>query len=155
MTQLFEFQSQNVSKPLLEKEYEEKRNRAFTIGKSAIDELIKQGKRVSYRNIEAVSKTLDPVGRGIHANTVRSNEVLYEYYLQFARTVKTTKSRTKPTSQGISSYQHLKPNRDLVQVQKRYLKMSRGDLVARLIEAEEYIAQHQTAWQRSLFEKFK
>lgn len=134
MTQLFEFQSQNVSKPWLEKEYEEKRNRAFTIGKTAIDELIKQGK---------------------HANTVRSNEVLYEYYLQFARTVKTTKSRTKPTSQGISSYQHLKPNRDLVQVQKRYLKMSRGDLVARLIEAEEYIAQHQTAWQRSLFEKFK
>lgn len=155
MTQLYELQSQNVSKPWLKKEYEEKRNRAYTIGKKAIDELVKQGQRVSYRNIEATSKALDPDGKGIHANTVKSNEALHEYYLQFARTVKISKSRAKPTMRNSFSYQHLKPNRDLTQIQKRYLKMSRGELVARLIEAEEYIAQHQVAWQKSVFEQFK
>lgn len=155
MIQLYELPDQNVSKPWLEKEYKYKKNRAYTIGKMAIDELVNQGKRVSYRNIETTSKVVDPESKGIHANTVKSNEALYVYYLQFARTVKTAKSRAKPTIRNNSSYQHLKPNRDLTQVQKRYLKMSRGELVTRLIEAEEYIAQYQAAWQKSIFEQFK
>jgi hypothetical protein len=154
MTRLYELPSQDVSKPWLEKEYQKKKNRAYEIGKKAIDELVKQGKRVSYRSIESASKSLDPEGKGIHANTVKSNEALYDYYLQFAHTVKTAKSRSKLTM-GSASYQHIKPNRDLAQVQKRYLKMSRSELVAKLIEAEECIAQNQSVWQKSLFEQFK
>ncbi|MCY9659509.1 hypothetical protein P5G65_23675 [Paenibacillus chondroitinus] len=151
MTRLYEFIDPKNNKPWLEVEYKEKKQRTYNTGKQAIDELVKQGKRVSYRSIEATSKMLDPSGKGIHANTVKTNEALYQYYLRFSRLRKTIKSQTKVTV----SYQHLKVGRDLSQVRRRYMNLSRQELADRLIQAEEYIAEQQTKRNKSRFEQFQ
>lgn len=154
MTQLFELTDHKKYKPWLEEGYQAKKNRTLSLGKEAIDKLMEAGKRVSYRNIEAMSKEIDPEKKGIHANSVKFNEELYQYYLKFANLKKTTKTPSRILEKPFS-YQHLKENRDLNDVKRRYLQLSRSELVARLIQAEEYIAKRQHDWKKSIFEQFK
>lgn len=154
MTRQFASIDSVSKKPWLEEAYEKRKDHTYEIGRRAIDELVKQGKRVSYRSIEAASRSLDPSGKGVHANTVGSNEQLYQYYLQFAKSEKRSKTSGK-TSFPSADYENLKPNRDLLQVRKRYMRLSRSELAEKLIQAEEYIAQNQLEWQKSIFEHFK
>lgn len=71
----------NIEPTWLAKTYESKKNRTFLLGKQAIDSLIQNGERVSYRSISAKSKELDIDGKGIHPNTIKSNPELHLYYL--------------------------------------------------------------------------
>ncbi|MFB6367309.1 hypothetical protein ACFCP7_25325, partial [Paenibacillus elgii] len=62
--------------------YEERKRRAFELGKQATDLLIKESKKVSHRAVAQRSKEIDPDGNGIHVNTIRSNKELHEYISQ-------------------------------------------------------------------------
>ncbi|MDQ8738154.1 hypothetical protein [Paenibacillus sp. LHD-38] len=155
MTQPFVSTNNDNKKPWLEEVYDGKKDRTYDIGKRTIDELVKRGERVSYRSIQTVSKTIDPTGKGVHANTVGSNEQLHQYYLQFAMPAKRSKIRANKSAPSSFKFEHLKPNRDLLQVRKRYMRLSRSELAEKLIQAEEYIAQNQLEWQKSIFELFK
>jgi hypothetical protein len=154
MTRLFASINSARKKPWLEEAYERRKDRTYEIGKRTIDELVKQGKRVSYRNIEAASRILDPSGKGVHANTVGSNEQLHQYYLQFAKSEKRSKIRGKASIPS-TDFEHLKSNRDLLQLRKRYMRLSRSELAEKLIQAEEYIAEWQGVWLTNMIEQFK
>lgn len=49
---------------------------------------MKRGIPVTYTNVAQMSKEVDTEGKGIHSNTIRSNEQLYKYYKQYSKTFK-------------------------------------------------------------------
>ncbi|MGG1663290.1 hypothetical protein [Brevibacillus sp. NRS-1366] len=124
----------------LEEEYFAKKKRTFHLGKEAIDHLYQNGERVSYRNIESRSKELDPKRKGIHANSVKANEELYQYYLKFASFKKAANNHAGPTSSPISNKNGAE-ERDWNERRERYSRLSKSELVDRLLEAELYISE--------------
>ncbi|MFC0472493.1 hypothetical protein ACFFHM_18910 [Halalkalibacter kiskunsagensis] len=135
-------------------------NRSVELGKQAINELIKQGKPVTYKNISNLSKELDPEGKGIHPNTIRTNDALYGYYKQHSKTYKQKENGKNLKPQRIElndnmDFRKIKPDRKIEKVQRNYMKLSKQELVQRLILAEQYIAENNTKWVANYFEMFK
>lgn len=120
----------------LEEDYLAKKKRTFQLGKEAIDDLHQNGERVSYRNIESRSKVLDPERKGIHANSVKANEELYQYYLAFASFKKVPKATFAPTSSPVSNPANGQEGRQWNEIREQYLRLSKTELVERLMEAE-------------------
>ena len=81
------FNSTN-DRPWLKESHQKRSNRSVEIGKQAIDLLVKKSEPVTYTNVADISKEIDPEGKGIHPNTIRTNEQLYEYYKQHSLTYK-------------------------------------------------------------------
>jgi len=157
MSQTFNSKNEPV---WLKESHQRRSNRSVQIGKQSIDQLIKKGHPITYTTIAEQSKEIDPEGKGIHPNTIRSNEHLYEYYKQHSKTHKQKMNSKKNTfNRSITTenieFHKIKPNRNLNNLQKKYMKLSKKELAQRLILAEEYIAENNTKWVSSYFESFK
>ncbi len=144
----------------LKESHQKRRNRSVEIGKQAIDLLIKKGSPVTFTTIVEQSKEIDTEGKGIHHNTIRTNEQLYEYYKQHSKTYKQKKNSKGYISNGSVTvgdieFHKIKPNRNLDNIQRKYMKLSKKDLVQRLILAEEYIVKNNGKWVSNHFEKLK
>jgi len=122
----------------LEEDYLAKKKRTFQLGKEAIDDLHKNGERVSYRKIESRSKAFDPERKGIHANSVKANGELYQYYLAFASFKKVPKATSARTSNPVSNPANGREGQQWNEIRERYLRLSKTELVDRLMEAELY-----------------
>ncbi|QRG67401.1 hypothetical protein [Brevibacillus choshinensis] len=147
----------NDERPWLRAVHEKKKTRSVQLGKSAIDSLVKEGKPVTLNNIHNRSKELDPTGKGIHPNTIKTNEELFDYYKQHSHTHKQRQTNKPPSSLNMPQDTHLRrinPNRNLVHLRQKYMKLTKQELVARLIQAEQFIAENQTKWTASMFEQF-
>lgn len=148
------------NRPWLIDSYQKRSNRSVEIGKRAIDLLIKNGEPVTYINIAEISKEIDTEGKGIHPNTIRTNEQLYEYYKQHSLTYK-QKENSKNIIPNINlnmddiDFRKIKPNRSVENTQRKYMKLSKQELVQRLILTEQYIAENNTKWVANHFEAFK
>lgn len=157
MSQTFNSKNEPV---WLKDSYQRRSNRSVELGKQSINQLIKIGEPITYTTIAKRSKEIDPEGKGIHPNTIRTNEQLYEYYKQYSKTHKQKKnSPNNPlngplTIKGIEFY-NIRPNRNRDNLKKKYMKLSKKELMQRLILAEEYIAENNTKWVASHFESFK
>ncbi|WP_047155522.1 hypothetical protein [Aneurinibacillus tyrosinisolvens] len=154
------FTSTNDDHPWLHAIHEKRMERSFELGKTTIDALIKEGKPVTLKNIHEKSKELDSTGKGIHQNTIRSNPDLKEYYQKHSNTYKQKEksNKSKRNQGGITStfdYRRLKPDRDKCQLQSKYMKLSKVELVQRLIDAEQYIAENNKQRVSKHFESFK
>lgn len=123
---------------------------------SAINSLLKDGKVISYRSVALRSKEIDPEGKGIHPNTVKSNEDLYSYYLEHCSSTNCTLERRDKRKIIIddSMYRSIKLGRDIESVKKRYSRLSKRELISLLINAEQYIAGQNQIWLKNEFEKF-
>ncbi|HLU22433.1 MAG TPA: hypothetical protein VKZ77_08105 [Bacillaceae bacterium] len=152
------FNSTN-DRPWLKESHQKRSNRSVEIGKQAIDLLVKKGEPVTYTSIADVSKEIDPERKGIHPNTIRTNEQLYEYYKQYSLTYK-QKANSKNTMPTFNNdfdidFRKVKPNRNVDNTQRKYMKLSKKELVQRLILAEQYIAENNSKWVSNFFEMFK
>lgn len=144
----------------LRENHKKRSNRSAEIGKQAIDLLIKKGKAVTYTNIAQISKEVDPEGKGVHPNTIRTNEQLYKYYKQHSLTYK-QKEKSKNIKPNLNAnmddmdFRKIKSNRSSENKQRKYMKLSKKELVQRLILAEQYIADNNSKWIANHFELFK
>ncbi|MBD8027864.1 hypothetical protein H9636_14520 [Ureibacillus sp. Re31] len=152
------FNSTN-NRPWLKESHQKRSNRSVEIGKQSIDLLLKKGESVTYTNVGDISREIDPEGKGIHPNTIRTNEQLYEYYKQHSLTYKqkeNSKNSKTPLNNDIDiDFRKVKPNRNVENAQRKYMKLSKKELVQRLILAEQYIAENNTKWVANHFEMFK
>ncbi|HDX9578102.1 TPA: hypothetical protein ROX88_001624 [Bacillus pseudomycoides] len=140
------------------KEVHESRNqRSLLLGKKAIDLLVKQNLPVTLKTVSEKSKEIDPEGKGIHPNTIRTNESLYECYKQHSLTYK-QKGNNKSMKTNFNTdidFRKIKPNRSVKNTQRKYMKLSKKELVQRLLLAEQYIADNNIKWVTKHFETFK
>jgi len=152
------FNSKN-DRPWLIENHKRRSERVIQIGKETIDQLIKKGIPVTYSNVAKESKEVDSEGKGIHENTIRTNEELYGYYKQHSKTFKQKENSkgNKPQNHldlGID-FRKLKPDRNLDILHRKYMKLSKQELVKRLIQTEQYIAENENKWVSSHFESFQ
>ncbi|TES56379.1 hypothetical protein E2L07_05320 [Halalkalibacterium halodurans] len=112
-------------KKWLEKVHQQRKERSISIGIQTIDFLVKQGIPVTYHNIREHSKAFDDKEKGIHLNTIKRNEELYEYYKKHSRTYKVKNARKKlanPTPYDESTLRRISPNRDSCILQAKSLE---------------------------------
>ncbi|GAB6928654.1 hypothetical protein JCM10914A_26370 [Paenibacillus sp. JCM 10914] len=147
----------NDDRPWLHTAHKKNKNRSFQLGKSAIDSLVKEGKSVSLNSIHNKSKEFDPTGKGIHPNTIKTNELLFDYYKQHSHTYKkrqTNKRASQFSMTHDTDLRRISPNRDLVQLRQKYMKLTKQELVDKLIQTEQFIAENHSKWTASIFEQF-
>lgn len=145
-----------TKKPWLDSIYLQRKDRTFELGKRSIDELRKQGIKISYRKIAEISKLIDEEKKGIHPNSIKSNPELYNYYKENAQfKLNTRKSLSLSFKSEVSSrkYNLMNTNRDQTALRSRYMKFKKNELIELLINAEEYIAENNQRWVISQFEK--
>lgn len=147
-------------RPWLKESHQKRSNRSVQLGKQTIDLLVKKGIPVTYTNVAEHSKEVDTEGKGIHPNTIRTNEQLYEYYKQHSKTYKQKENRqntvlTRSITTEEINFHKINPNRSVENVQRKYMKLSKKELVQRLVLAEQYIAENSANWVANHFEMFK
>lgn len=157
MSQKFKSKNEPV---WLKESHQNRSNRAVQLGKQSIDLLIQKCSAITYTTIAEQSKIIDPEGKGIHSNTIRTNEELYEYYKLHSKTYKQKKNSKKSVFNhsnisGDLEFSKIKPNRNPDNLSRKYMKLTKDELVQRLILAEEYIAENNTKWVSNFFESFK
>jgi len=142
----------------LNKVHQQRKKRSVSIGKQTIDFLVDQDIPVTYHNISEHSKSFDDNGKGIHMNTIKRNEELYEHYKKHSRTYKiknTRKKPEKPSTFDEATLRRVSPKRDLKNTKNKYMQLSKDELVNRLIEVEQYVAENQQRWVSNQFGKFQ
>ncbi len=142
----------------LDKVHQQRKDRSLTIGIQTIDSLVEQGIPVTYHNISEHSKAVDEKGKGIHQNTIKRNEELHSYYQKHSRTYKVNNTHKKPVTPSTfdeGSLRRISSERDVNIAKKRYMQLSKEELVNRLIAVEKYVAENQERWVTNQFEQFK
>ncbi|EJR53116.1 hypothetical protein IIM_02480 [Bacillus cereus VD107] len=146
----------------LESDYEKRRVNSFGLGKKAIDTLLTERKEVTLHNVSKKTKELDEQGKGIHFNTIRNHEELYAYYKEKSKSYKKKQKeleRHLPYRENekypFHKFEQLKPDRNLKNVYKQYMRLTKAELATRLIEAEQYISEGNLEYLKKLFETYE
>ncbi|PGA73492.1 hypothetical protein [Bacillus pseudomycoides] len=144
----------------LKEVHESRSQRSLLLGKEAIDLLVKQNLPVTLKTVSEKSKDIDPEGKGIHRNTISTNQELNAYYKQHSKSYKKKLNINKSTqkrSVAFTSvdYRRIRLDGSIENTERKYMKMSKKELVQRLILAEQYIAENNSKWVANYFELFK
>ncbi|AIK36093.1 hypothetical protein BG07_540 [Bacillus pseudomycoides] len=144
----------------LKEVHESRSQRSLLLGKEEIDLLVKQNLPVTLKTVSEKSKDIDPEGKGIHRNTISTNQELNAYYKQHSKSYKKKLNINKSTqkrSVAFTSvdYRRIRLDRSIENTERKYMKMSKKELVQRLILAEQYIAENNSKWVANYFEMFK
>ncbi|OFD47715.1 hypothetical protein [Bacillus mycoides] len=140
--------------------HESRSQRSLLLGKETIDLLVKQNLPVTLKTVSEKSKEIDPEGKGIHRNTIGTNQELNAYYKQHSKTYKQKINSNKSTRKHVIEflpvdYRRINTERNIENVRKKYMELSKKELVHRLILAEQYIIKSNRTWIENQFEQFK
>ncbi|MGR5909203.1 hypothetical protein ACT7C4_01055 [Bacillus pacificus] len=107
-----------------------RRNRSVDLGKKTIDILVHERLPVTLKTISEKSKEIDVEGKGIHPNTITTNQELNDYYKQHSITYKqklhANKSIQKSTIEvNPIDYRRISTERNVKNVESRYMKLSK------------------------------
>jgi len=127
MSQTFNSKNEPV---WLKESHKRRSKRSVELGKQSIEQLIKRGEPITYTTIAEQSKEIDPEGNGIHPNTIRTNEQLYEYYKEHSKNHKQKKNSKNTTfNSSITTenieFHKIKLNRNLNSLQRKYMNLSK------------------------------
>ena len=132
---------------LEEKVYAKLRQRTVDLVKQSVDTLLKDKQRVSLATVAAKSKELDPEHRGVSESAILDNQEARVYYEQHRSWRGSPQKRAKPLVMvSPASPGAVKFGRDEQRVRRRYLRMSKEALVARLIIAERTLTEQRERW---------
>lgn len=131
---------------LQEQVYAPKRQRTMDLVKQSIESLRKGHQRISLASIAIASKAIDPTGQGVSESAVLNNEEARALYEQF-RTWKGSTRHTASTTEKVRATRiSTKGDRDQKQVRQRYQRLSKAELVDRLLAAESAFAEQEQRW---------
>jgi hypothetical protein len=132
---------------LAEQVYLPKRQRTIDLVRRSVEALQCAQARISLASIVAKSRELDPTGAGISESAILTNEEARAYYEQhrsWKRQRRSPSSRLQPAKR--SSAGAVKLTRDEARTRQRYQRLSKGDLVERLLAAERRAAEWEQRW---------
>lgn len=141
-------------KEWLEEIYNSRKNRTVSITQKSIDLLISRQEKISLNNIIKISREIDAKGIS-HTAILNNNEArkLYETYRNWVPT-KRKLSKGIPDESNLYNL-NIKTDRNLSSVKKRLLKLTKIQLMERLLIVEEAYALLHKKWldqQSSLLE---
>lgn len=118
--------------------------RTITLVKQSVDALVAAGQPVSIAMIEKTSKKLDPDGRGVSKSAIDRNPVANHYYKQHRNYKPPGRKRLATPDRLIAANAHrIKPDRDPERARQRYSRLTKEELIIRLIAIENSLAQEQ------------
>lgn len=129
----------------LQKIYEARAKRTFDLVKKSVDVLVSQKQKISLSTIVALSKELDPERKGVSLSALQRNEKANAYYKKHQSYKNSATKRSSVAVKKLSEREspQIKLNRDLTRVRQRYLKLSKEELVDRLLVVEQALAQQE------------
>ena len=130
--------------------YERKRQRTIKLTMDAIELLERDRKPISLTSIVAVSQQIDPDGRGISENGLRTNPDAYETY----RAHMTWKGPNRKRARSARQLARVQASRDLVRARQRYMRLPKRELAERLIMLEEASVEREERWLRQADDLF-
>jgi hypothetical protein len=132
--------------------YAARRERTYRLVMQAVDALRQARARVSIATIVACSRELNADGKGVSKDAILDNVDARAYY-EAHRTAQTGARRSprRPKPQPIDEQSGMVPilvsaDRDLVRVRQRYDRLTKRELVARLVDAEQALAAELERW---------
>lgn len=123
---------------LAEQVYEPKRQRTIDLVRQSAEALLREKARISLASIAAKSRELDPTGAGISESAILTNEdarACYEHHRSWKRQRRPPSPSSRPEKRSPSTGP-VKLDRDEVRTRQRYQRLSKGELVDRLLAAE-------------------
>ncbi|MCP6682300.1 hypothetical protein [Bacillus nakamurai] len=134
-------------------------DRTFQLGRKAIDSLVKEGMPVTRQSISKRTKELDPTSKGIHPNTVKTNTDLYCYYQEYSISYRKKKRLNDKKNRKLevddAYFRKIKSSRDKKIAEKKFMKMTKQEVVGVLLKALDYIADNEDRWHGEHFKKSK
>ncbi|MFI8716060.1 hypothetical protein [Brevibacillus brevis] len=157
MTQQFSStESVEAKEWLIEKVYTPKKKRSLELAEAAVRTLKERNQKVTIQSIHEVSKEIDPKGNGLHRNTITGNPDVYAVYTENRTYSKNVQVNARTTQSSLPRYEQflkrLKRDRDLALVRNRYKRLTKQELINRLIQCEQYVAESRHQW---LLEQFQ
>lgn len=132
---------------LRDKVYTPKKQRTVELVTHAV-EVLKGGKqRISLAAISRKTKEIDPTGVGISESAILTNEAAYACYRQHCSWKRRSASRSYQAK--AENQVQIRPallDRDVARVRQRYLRLSKNELVERLIAVEQAYAEQEERW---------
>ena len=130
--------------------YKAKEQRTFDLVKKTVDTLLHEKQQVSLSTIVAKSQEVDLEGKGVSISAIQRNEQANTYYKKH-RSHKGTQRKRSPNLTQLSQVDDLriKLDRDMSRVRQRYLKLSKEELVTRLIHVEQAFALAEERWHQA------
>jgi len=133
--------------------YTARRERTTKLVRTSIEALQKDGKPVSITSVVAVSRLLDRQGKGVSESALLHNPEARSDY-EAHRTWRGTHVGRATLRSRASQPTRLKHDRDLARARQRYLRLSKGDLVERLLAAEQACLEDEQRWLKTADELF-
>ena len=118
--------------------YAPRRQRTLNQVRRAVDALVTAHQPVSLASIAAMSKSLDPKGRGISTSAILGNAQARAYYERHRRWTP-GRHRRGPSARLC---------RDVTRARRRYLRLGKSLLVERLLALELAYAEQEERWLR-------
>jgi hypothetical protein len=115
-----------------------------------VDALVTANRPVSLASIAAMSKALDPEGRGISSSAILGNPQARAYYERHRRwTPGPPRRHPSAPSASVSLVRpRISLSRDLTRARQRYLRLGKSVLVGRLLALEHAYAEQEERWLR-------
>jgi hypothetical protein len=137
----------------LEDVYERRRRRTLRLVELSIAGLARAGERASLAAIARTSKTVDPAEpNGVSESAILHNQQAYALYRQHADR-KRRPARARSTNDrieiGNDNPIRVSANRDHGRARQRYQRMSKTELVERLLAVERAYADMENRWLRT------
>lgn len=127
---------------LAEQVYTPKRQRTIDLVQQSVEVLRLEKARISLSSIVAKSKEIDPTGAGVSESAILTNETArahYEQHRSWKRQRRPPTSSEKPEKRSQTG--SVKLTRDEVRARQRFQRLSKRDLVDRLLMAEHSAAE--------------
>jgi hypothetical protein len=130
--------------------YAPRRQRTLDRVRRAVDTLVTAQQPVSLASIAAMSKALDPQGRGISTSAILGNVQARAYYERHRRWTPVRHRRGSPVPSASANLvrPHISLSRDLTRARQRYLRLAKSVLVERLLALEHAYAEQEERWLR-------
>jgi hypothetical protein len=127
--------------------YVSRRRRTAELTRQAVDSLVNEHSKVTLAAIIDRSKVIDPAGQGVSHMGILENDDARAYYEQY----RTSKPRRRSSAQRVAvesdvRVQPVKLDRDVDDARRRYRRLSRAELIERLIAVEQAWAEAHEGW---------
>lgn len=133
---------------LHDKVYSPKRKRTLHLVTQAIQALAEKRQSISLASISHKSKELDPSGTGVSPSAILTNPAAYAVYDQHRswnhqrrRTAAISRPQREPVRPVAST-------RDVDRVRQRYMRLTKKELVDRLLQVEQAHSEQEERWLR-------
>ena len=133
---------------LHQKVYAPRRQRTLDLVHQAVEALLTAKRAVSLASTAAMSKALDPAGRGISTSAILGNAEARAHYERHRRWRGTRPARLPMPRMLPVARPRVEAQRDVARARQRYRRWTKAILIERLLAVERAYAEQEDRWLR-------